>query len=163
MEQKVLNEMLITKEDLVVHFTESDDTLDNFIGIVKEAFGEAEVKRNAILLEKFEQFAKENSISLDKVKAFFMPKVEMKVKAGAAKKDKNNTERFLYIYELNGKKFGIMRGAKGVGTNDMELAMKAGQSRAEMKARGEAASEAVKARVGESRTAVDITDLPESE
>lgn len=160
MKQEV-NEMLITKEYLVTHFAESNDTLENFIGLAKEAFKEAEEKRNATLLEKLELFAKENNMSLDKVKALFAPKV----KAGKAEKGnatKPGPERDLYIYELDGKKYGIMRGSKGKAHDEMSRAIAAGQKKEEMKARGEAASKEVKARVGESTAPVDITDLPES-
>lgn len=160
-----VNEMLITKEDLVTHFAESDDTLENFISIAKAAFNEAEAKRDAAILEKLELFAIENNMSIDKVKALFTPKVEAKPKKagkGNAGEPNPGPKRNLYIYELDGKKYGIMRGSKGVASDEMILAIGAGQKKEEMKARGEAASEAVIERVGDSTTPVDITDLPES-
>lgn len=161
MEQKVLSEMLITKDDLVTHFCESNDTLANFLSTVNEAYKEAEATRNANLIKKLELFAKENNMSLDQVKELFAPKV----KSGKAEKGnatKPAPERDLYIYEVDGKKYGIMRGSKGKASDEMSRAIASGQTKEEMKARGEAASEEVKARVGDSTTPVDITDLPES-
>lgn len=152
--------MLITKEDLVTHFCESNDTLTNFLNVVNEAYKEAEATRNANLIKKLELFAKENNMSLDQVKELFAPKV----KAGKTEKGTAKTapERDLYIYDLDGKKFGIMRGSKGKAHDEMTRAIASGQTKEEMKARGAAASEAVKTRVGDSTTPVDITDLPES-
>jgi hypothetical protein len=98
MEQEALNEMLITKEDLVTHFTETDDTLENFISIAKEAFNEAQAKRDADFLEMLEAFVVEKGESMDKVKSFFTPKVEAKPKkAGKGSTGESKPKDKFYI------------------------------------------------------------------
>lgn len=114
------NQESITKEDIVIHFTETNDSLEKFVGLVTEAFKEAETKRNQLLLEKLELFAIENNMTLDQVKAIFSPKVEDKPKkaewtgngsAGVSKpkfyiryEDEYNNE--YYTYRILGGKQG---------------------------------------------------------
>ncbi|HDX8358448.1 TPA: hypothetical protein RQN15_002205 [Aeromonas hydrophila] len=158
---EMLDGKLVTKESLVNHFIESNDSLDGFIALVKEAFKEAEEKRKDSILEKLELFAIENNMSLEQVKAIFAPKSEEKTKA-TAKSEKKAPNRSLMIFDLEGKKYGVMRGSRGINGTEIDKAIASGQTKEEMKARGQEASEGVKARVGSSTKPVDISDLIES-
>lgn len=92
------NQESITKEDLVIHFTETNDSLEKFVGLVTEAFKEAETKRNQLLLEKLELFAIENNMTLDQVKAIFSPKAEVKQKRGIGKGSAGEPKQKVYIH-----------------------------------------------------------------
>ncbi len=124
---EMLDGKLVTKENLVNHFIESNDSLDGFIALVKEAFKEAEEKRKDSILEKLELFAIENNMSLEQVKAIFAPKSEEKKrKSGPGKGNAGEPKPKSYIkYEHGDNVYYAFRTLSGQQSQELSGYLKA--------------------------------------